>query len=336
MPFRNNNTTAMMTTRQRFHETMSYGKPDRVPYLEEGIRQDVLRAWYKQGLKRRTKISDLFTTDRFVEIDPDLDPFPEPTMWPETCPELEDFKQRLDPDDQRRWPDGWKKFIRESKKSDQLVFLRVHRGLFLSLGTGDWRRFERVMTLAAENQSFVEHYMHIQSRFACLLMEKILKDLTVDAAIFSEPIGGNEGPLISPQMYESLVLSSYQPLIRLLQQNGIRTIIFRTYANVRIYIPSILKFGINSLWACETNAEVMDYRQIRKEYGRDLRLIGGIDLDVLRAGKEAIKREIMEKVPLLIAEGGYVPLADGRVRSDIRFDNYYFYRKLLEDVTRPE
>ena len=54
MPFRNNNTTAMMTTRQRFHETMSYGKPDRVPYLEEGIRQDVLRAWYKQGLKRRT------------------------------------------------------------------------------------------------------------------------------------------------------------------------------------------------------------------------------------------------------------------------------------------
>jgi len=322
-----------MTTRQRFLETMTYGKPDRVPYLEEGIRQDVLHTWYKQGLKRRTKLSDLFTTDHFEEIDPDLDPYPEPIVWPESCADLRNFKKHFDSDDKSRWPDGWKKLIRKSKNSDLLIFLRVHRGFFLSLGTGDWQRFDRVMTLTAENPAFVKSYMHIQSRFSCRLMERILDDLSVDAVIFSEPIGGNEGPLISPEMYESLVLSSYQPIISRLRQRGIGTIIFRTYANARIYVPSILKFGINCLWACETNTAAMDYRQLRQEFGRDLRLIGGIDLDVLRSGKEAIRREIMEKVPPLIADGGFVPLADGRVRADIRFENYYFYRKLLEEVT---
>jgi uroporphyrinogen decarboxylase len=99
-------------------------------------------------------------------------------------------------------------------------------------------------------------------------------------------------------------------------------------------IPSILKWGFNCLWACEVNTAAMDYRELRKELGRDLRLIGGIDLDVLRQGKEAIKREIEEKVPALLADGGYLPLADGRVRDDVPFENYAYYRRLLETVTQ--
>jgi len=86
-----------------------------------------------------------------------------------------------------------------------------------------------------------------------------------------------------------------------------------TYANARVLVPTILKWGFNCLWACEVNVEAMDYRSLRKEFGRDLRLIGGIDLDALRKDKEAIRREIEEKVPPLIADGGFIPLADGRV-----------------------
>jgi hypothetical protein len=65
-----------------------------------------------------------------------------------------------------------------------------------------------------------------------------------------------------------------------------------------------------------------------------LRLIGGIDLDALRQDKEAIRRELEAKVPPLVADGGYVPLADGRVRVDVPFENYVYYRELLERVTR--
>jgi hypothetical protein len=77
----------------------------------------------------------------------------------------------------------------------------------------------------------------------------------------------------------------------------------------------------------------MDYGDLRREFGRDLRLIGGIDTDVLRQDKPAIQREIEEKVPPLLAEGGYIPLADGRIRADIPFENYVYYRQMLEKVT---
>jgi uroporphyrinogen decarboxylase len=78
----------------------------------------------------------------------------------------------------------------------------------------------------------------------------------------------------------------------------------------------------------------MDYRDLRQEFGRERRLIGGIDLDVLRRDKEAIKREVEEKVPPLVVDGGYVPLADGRVRIDVPFENDVYYRQLLQKVVQ--
>ncbi len=135
-------------------------------------------------------------------------------------------------------------------------------------------------------------------------------------------------------MYEKFVLESFHPIFNVLKNNKIETIIVRTYANSRILIPSLLKYGINCLWACETNVEAMDYRDLRKEFGKDLRLIGGVDLDALRQDKDAIRREIEDKVPSLIAEGGYIPLADGRIRKEIPFENYVYYRQLLEQVTK--
>jgi hypothetical protein len=42
----------------------------------------------------------------------------------------------------------------------------------------------------------------------------------------------------------------------------------------------------------------------------------------------------MEKVPPLLDSGGYIPLADGRVREDVLYENYLYYRELLADVTR--
>jgi hypothetical protein len=98
----------------------------------------------------------------------------------------------------------------------------------------------------------------------------------------------------------------------------------------------IMKWGFNTLWACEVNIEAMDYQTIRKAFGKELRLIGGIDLDALRKSKEDIRKEIEEKVPPLIADGGYIPVADGRVREDVPFENYVYYRELLEKFTNIE
>jgi len=323
-----------MNSRERFLETMHFGNPDRVPYFEEGLRPDVLETWGSQGLASPADLVGKFATDEREEIDLDVDPRPWPRRWPSRLADLKSFRRRLDPHDPSRLPEEWEARLQGWRERRHVLMLRVHRGFFLSMGVEDWRRFRDVMALTYDDPSFVRQAMQIQGEFTAALAERALQEVAVDAAIFSEPIGGNNGALISPRMYADFVLASYRPLLDVLHRHGVDVLILRTYANARVLVPAMLRSGFNCLWACETNAEAMDYRSLRKEFGRDLRLIGGIDLDVLRDGREAIRREVEEKVPPLLEQGGYVPLADGRVRPDIPLENYIFYRQLLEKVTK--
>jgi uroporphyrinogen-III decarboxylase len=138
--------------------------------------------------------------------------------------------------------------------------------------------------------------------------------------------------LISPTMYSDFVLSSYQPILEVLSAHGVTTFIYRTYANTRALLPAVVKVGFNCLWACESDPVAMDYLDIHQEFGKQLRLIGGIDSDALRQSREDIQRAVMRVVPPLLEAGGYIPLADGRVREDVSYSNYLYYRRLLEQI----
>ncbi len=321
-----------MNSRERFQSVLQYAKVDRAPYFEEEIRQEVIDFWRRQGMPPDMEPSGIFPADRPVEVELDLEPHPSPVTWPASREGLEAFQRLLDPGDPSRFPGEWTGRAGQSRFRDHVLLLYVHEGFFLSMGVDGWCRFAEVIDLVNDDPLFVREMMEVQGRFAAAVVEKALGEIEIDAAVFSEPIGGNHGPLISPRMYQELVLPGYDPLLEVLGRRQVKNVVFKTFANARLLLPSILKRGFNCLWACEVNVESMDYRSLRREYGRDLRLIGGIDLDSLRRGQDAIRQEIFDKVPALLAEGGYIPAADGRIRTDVTFENYLYYRRLLDEV----
>jgi hypothetical protein len=323
-----------MNSLTRFQKTMRYGEPDRVPWFEEGIRKEVLKAWRMQDKGSFEDFLRLAPSDKREEIELDLEPHLGLKTRPTTLNELDTLRRALKPHQRSRLPKGWSKSLRAWRGRDHVLMLRVHRGFFLSMGAHDWQGFKRLMFSCIRDPEFVRESMKIQGEFAAKLVERVLQDVNVDAAVFSEPIGDNHGPLISPRMYEDFVLRNYEPVLEVLARQGVETIILRTFANARLLIPSLLKWGFNCLWACEVNIQAMDYRDIRREFRRDLRLIGGIDLDALRYDNERIRYEMEEKVQPLVADGGFIPLADGRVREDVPLENYLYYRRLLEKVTQ--
>jgi hypothetical protein len=319
-----------MNSRQRFLETMQSGYPDRPPLFDEGQREEVLETWRLQGMPAGAALSDLFAIDARDEIEPDLYPSPDPEPWPVKLEALAALQAALDPDDPARLPQDWDALVSSWRDRQQAVMLRVHRGFFQSIGVHDWRRFHQMMLLLKDKPQVVRRMLEIQGEFNARITERVLRQVQVDAALFSEPIGDNTGPLISPRAYRELVLPTYQPVIEVLRRYKVSTIILRAFANIYPLIPDLLKLGINCLWVVEVHAAEMDYTRLRHEFGRDLRLIGGIDLDVLRSDQKSIRREMEEKVPLLLEQGGYAPLLDGRVREDVPWENYCLYRELLE------
>jgi len=313
---------------------MRYGRPDRVPYLEEGLRDDVLQRWRAEGLPADADLATMFHTDRREQIELVLEPLPRSKVRPTSRRGLRTLRERLNPADPARFPKDWPARVKAWKTRKHILELRISHGFFLSMGAGTWPGFTKVMYLLNDAPGLVREITGIYGEFTARLADRVLREVELDWIIFSEPIGGNEGPLLSPRQYEEFVLSGYRPALDVARRHGVAAICLVTFANARVLLPSIVNAGFNCLWACEVNTDAMDYRDIRREFGRDLRLIGGIDLDTLSVGKAAIRSEMLSKAAPLLAGGGYIPLADGRVRANVPFENYAYYRRLMEQLTQ--
>ena len=81
---------------------MGYGKPDRVPYFEEGIRKDVLRAWRTQGMAKAADLAEMFPSDHRERMQVDLEPRPKLVSKLDKITNLKKFERRLDPVDKKR------------------------------------------------------------------------------------------------------------------------------------------------------------------------------------------------------------------------------------------
>ena len=80
-------------------------------------------------------------------------------------------------------------------------------------------------------------------------------------------------------------------------------------------------------------------RELQRK-GRDVRILHGGDFlypsleSQLWHGLQIVDAfNFMDDIAPLVAEGGFIPLADGRVRPDVSHENYVYYRELLQKVT---
>lgn len=313
---------------------MGFKPVDRAPLFEEGLRDKVIEKWRSDGDLSSEGPSELFIYDRREEFDLVLEHRLDPvTLVVDPHSGLSKIRDRLAQEVEKRYRNGWSTRRKDWVNRSHVLMLQVHDGLFLTLGIGEWRSFQKAIYLLTDHPRFVSDLMKIQGEAVATLLERFLEEVSADAVIFSEPIGGNHGPLVSPAMYERLVLDSYEPVLDVLDSRGVENIILRTYANTHRLLPKIFERRFNCLWACEINPSVTDYMKLRDELGQDLRLIAGIDLDILRQEKIVVRQELT-RISALLEQGGYAPLLDGRVREDIAFGMYAYYRRTLEDIVR--
>jgi hypothetical protein len=122
-----------------------------------------------------------------------------------------------------------------------------------------------------------------------------------------------------------------QRIARRVRAAGIDLLVADSQGAVGPLIPVWREAGLNTLWLGDVAASGLDYPSLRRTYGRQLRLIGGLDLRVMGHDRGAIEREVADVADPLLAQGGYIPLLDGRVRKGVPYENYAHYRQLLSD-----
>jgi len=128
------------------------------------------------------------------------------------------------------------------------------------------------------------------------------------------------------------MLPGYRRIVDCLRRHEVDIIFVDSDGNCDELIPIWLEAGINGLWPLEVAAG-SDALRYRREYGRDLLLVGGIDKRELRKGIDAVRQEVLRQVPAMLASSGYVPTVDHSVPPDVPFENYVAYRELLSELS---
>lgn len=188
---------------------------------------------------------------------------------------------------------------------------------------------ERLCTLFYDDPAFVEEMMEANADLTIAIMGQVLDVIDVDAFVFWEDMAYKTGPLLSPAMARKYMLPRYARVVEFLRGRGVRIIGLDSDGQIDPLIPVWLDAGLNMLYPFETQAG-MDVRQVRRRYGKNLLIWGGVDKRAVAHGPAAIDAELARLRPL-IEEGGYIPHPDHSFPPDVSFDNYrYFMEKLAE------
>jgi uroporphyrinogen decarboxylase len=90
-----------------------------------------------------------------------------------------------------------------------------------------------------------------------------------------------------------------------------------------VLVPLLLEAGVDTIWPLERASDVSP-QEYRRKFGRDLRLMGGVDKRVLSRDAATIRHHLREFIPL-IEEGGFIPTVDHTVPPDVSWDNFRHY-----------
>ena len=120
-------------------------------------------------------------------------------------------------------------------------------------------------------------------------------------------------------------------LAEYLRSKGVGCICYYSSGNLEPLIPLFLEMGINAITPAECAAG-MDAIDLDKKYGKDLMVIGNIARQAIMSGREAVREEVMRKVPYLMKRGGFVPAFDDMVMPDMTFENVRYCADLIKSI----
>ena len=319
----------LTSSRERFNAAMVDLSSDDPPLWEEGIREDVWDAWNLDGTVLEADLRKRFRYDGREMAEVNLRPRP---AVPEEVSEGHYLRLRdyFRPGEPERLPEEWTGQVTRWKSRDTALGMVFTRGFFQSLGVHDWRSLEPLMFAMADRPQEVSDGLAAAVEVSSWAIDIVTESADLDFAILSEPIASFHAPVISPDHYRRFVLPYYRRLVDRLRSAGVSVIVTQAFGQVDVLLPLWMDIGVNAFWCSHTVSAGMDYVKLRKEYGRDLRLIGGIDALALCREHADIDRAIERTVPVLLEDGGYLPLLDDRVRPEVPYGNYIHYRERLE------
>ncbi len=359
-----------MNARERFHAMMHYLPRDRAPIMDFGFWAETLVIWQDQGYPAGADPDLFFGMDPqwaecggIVGLWPE---FPEIVIKDRGATEVvqqkdgaivergkflgsiprhlahtlqdratwaESYAPRLRAQDPLRFPGKatWAMLLEEWTRPDRDYPLFIRAGSLYGVAR-NWFGLERISEIIYDDRPLFEEIVATLADVSIAVLEKTLGDgVRPEAALMWEDMCYSGGPLLSPKLFRDILVPHYKRITATLRRYGVDIVIVDCDGKIDALVPLWLEAGVNTMFPIEVGKWGGDPVAFRARYGKELRLIGGVDKHILAAGRDAIDREIDRLAPL-VEEGGYIPTPDHRVPPDVPLANYLYYLERAKSV----
>lgn len=241
------------------------------------------------------------------------------------------YKPRLDPSQQERYPADWEERVR-CWTDPQRDFPLILPGGSLYGWLRNWMGLENLSYVVYDDPAWFEEMVTTVADCIIGTLTRALETgAQFDACGMWEDMCYRAGPLLSPKHFERFLVPHYRRITDLLRRYGVDVVWVDCDGNIDALIPLWLKAGVNCMFPVEVGTWGADPIEYRKQYGKDLLLLGGFDKRILARSKEGIEQEVVRLAPL-VEEGGYIGFCDHLVPPDVPLENYMFYLKTVREV----
>ena len=241
------------------------------------------------------------------------------------------YLPKLNPDSPARKPQNWEPQVAAWLNTQRDHPVVVNGGsLFGRLR--DWMGMENIALVVYDDPAWFEEMVETRLNLALSALQNLFATgAKFDACAMWEDMAYNSGPLLAPEHFKRYLVPGYRRISELCRRHGCDVIWLDCDGKIDDLMPLWLDAGINCMFPMEIGTWGADPVKYRKQYGKELLIMGGFDKHILARTQNEIAAEIHRLAPL-VEEGGFIPFADHRVPPDVPLANYEFYCKTVRQV----
>ncbi|HEU0292843.1 MAG TPA: uroporphyrinogen decarboxylase family protein [Anaerolineales bacterium] len=241
------------------------------------------------------------------------------------------FVPRLNPATPERFPSDWEERVNCWKDPQRDRILALPGGSLYGW-LRNWMGLEKLSLTVYDDPTLFDEVITTVADCIVAVLEKVFASgVRFDACGMWEDMAYNAGPLLSPKHFRRYMMPHLRRITDVCHRHGVDVIWVDCDGKIDLLLPLWLEAGVNCMFPIEVGTWHADPIKFRKQYGKNLLMMGGFDKHVLAQSTEAIEREILRLTPL-VEEGGYIAFCDHRVPPDVPYQNYLFYLEKVREI----
>ena len=187
----------------------------------------------------------------------------------------------------------------------------------------------------------------LDEKFADTVMERITEIYIENCNRYLDELGqyiqvfvywndmtGQNGPMISPEMYRRLIKPKDKRLIEAVKKKTDAKIFYHCCGAAREFIPDLIDIGVDILNPVQISAKGMDTAALKRDFGKDITFWGG-GCDTQRVlpygSPQEVREEVKKRINDLAPGGGFVFNTVHNIQPDVPPENIMAMWETLQE-----